>query len=506
MHKLTSDKLIRKNNSMVTRRNFFKKAGAAGLGMFLFNDYSLASKHFGAQTEASAFKSINEYRMCETSIRLISRNGKPVRNKTVNVALQKHAFLFGDCNPKMDSMFRQGDAASEKLKVYRKIFASVMNAVNATCYWSERPRNNMAKTEAYRGEIMLDGFNNTVDWGLANGLTVKGHPLFWTVPKAIPEWISAYDYATRLKFLEVRLRSIVGRYKGRVTLWDAINEMLWEPAFKNLSKRTWPYTETVENMVEYISFVLKICREEDPDAHYLLNDYGLEKNHNEPALLSANDNDITAIKANKLFDQYQKEVTAAGQRKRYLELVKRLSDLGYPPAGIGMQGHSGAVSKEQQLALYDEMSVAGLPLHITEFWANENDFGPEFKKMDEKEQQERIAAYVRQYMVNAFSHPAIDSFFFWEFMGMAVDFKPGNSPSYEELPTFRVVKDLIKKEWNTNEMLTTNSDGILTFKGYYGDYSLRYGLMNDDNRNMGIKFCVSKNNSSPLTLKTLIID
>lgn len=486
---------------MISRRLFLQKASLATTGLWL--SHHIASPHFGSRSEASANNDIYRNRMRQVSIRLIDAKGKPLPHQMVEIKQLKHAFLFGDCNPGMDSMYRQGSATAGKLKIYRKVFASVFNAVNATCYWTERPRNNMAKTEEFQGEQFLDGFNDTVDWGLANGLTVKGHPLFWTVPKAIPEWMLKYDYPTQLKFLEVRLRSIVGRYQGRVSLWDAVNEMLWEPALKNLANRTWPYTETLDNMCEYIALVLRICREEDPDATFLINDYGLERDHNQAKQLISNDNDPRAIEKNKLFDQHGKEVTALRQRQRYLELIKRLADMGFPPAAIGMQGHSGAVSTEEQHALYDQMAEAGLPLHITEFWAHEEDFGDEFRKFDDEEKQERIAAYVVQYLKNAFAHPSIDSFFFWGFMGMATKWKEGNSPVYEELPVLNAVRNLIHKEWNTTEKLTTNGDGIISFRAFYGDYSLRYGLNKEDFGNMGIPFKVDKQSGIPLTLKTM---
>ena len=493
------------HKSMTTRRNFIKKASVAGTGLFLANKMSIASKHFGAVSDVTVNNSIISNRTREVNIRLTDKQGKPLQQKIVQVELLKHDFLFGDCNPSMDSMYRQGAAAAEKLKIYRKVFSSVLNAVNATCYWTERPRNNMAKTEEFQGEYQLEGFNETVDWGLANGLSVKGHPLFWTVPKAIPDWLLRYDYQTQLKFLEVRLRSIVGRYRGRVCQWDSINEMLWEPALKNLAQRTWPYTETFDNMVDYISFVLRICREEDPDTQFLINDYGLERNHNQPAQLRSNDNDSSVIEKNKLYDQHHQEVTAMRQRERYLELVKRLCDKGFQPAAIGMQGHSGAVTTEEQLALYDQMATSGLPLHITEFWAHKEDFGSEFAKLDEEEKQERIAAYVVQYMKNAFGHPSINCIFFWGFMGMATQFREGFSTSYTEYPLLNAVRNLIKKEWHTKEILQTNGDGMITFRGFYGDYSLRYNPIQEQTFSMAEKFRIDRLSGMPLSIQTAII-
>lgn len=446
---------------------------------------------------ADTLSAIRKYRMRDMEIQLLDRAGKPLKNFPVEVILQNHAFLFGDCNPEMDSMFRRGDALAEKLDVYRKVFSSVLNAVNSTCYWSERPRNNMAKTEAYQGEYKLEGFANTVDWGNANGLTVKGHPLFWTVPKAVPEWLSNYDYPTQLKFLEVRLRSLVGRFRGKVKLWDAVNEMLWEPALKNLPKRDWPYVETLDNMAEYISFVIRICREEDPGALFLLNDYGLEKDHNAKPQLLANDNDPNAANEAGLRAKDGTLVNARLQRKRYLELVKRLQDMGYPPSAIGMQGHSGAVTPVEQMAFYDEMAQAGLPLHVTEFWAHPADFGGDFQKLPKAEQELKIAEYVKQFLTIAFAHPAIESFFFWGFMGMATEWHEGDAPVYLEKPVLSTIKNLIKNEWHTSEKLTSNGDGVVKFRGFYGDYRLNYSLPGKNTGLLAVPFKAGKYEGMP---------
>jgi endo-1,4-beta-xylanase len=499
---------------MTTNRRTFLRSTALSLtGAALTNTFDVramppniplftSGANNGGVTNTS--DSIRKIRMREVEIVLLDNLGNPLRNMPVEIKQTKHSFLFGDCNPEMDSMYRMGHAAAEKLVVYRKVFAETLNAVNSTCYWTERPRNNMAKTEAFQGEYKLDGFTDTVNWGNANGLTVKGHPLFWTVPKAVPDWLSKYDYPTQLKFLEVRLRSMVGRFKGKVKLWDAVNEMLWEPALKNLANRNWPHLENLDQMAEYISFVLKICREEDPDAKFLLNDYGLERNHNAKAQLAANDNDPNAAKESGVLAKDGTVVTARLQRKRYLELVKKLRDMGIPPSAIGLQGHSGAVTQAEQLSFYDEMSQAGLPLHITEFWANPTDFDENFQKLPLREQDLKIAEYVKSFLTNAFAHPAIDSFFFWGFMGMATIWPENNAPVYEEKPVLQMVKDLIHKEWNTHEILTSDSNGMVRFKGYFGDYSLRYGLPGSDKKNFGIPFKIGKYENMPFRFETMI--
>ena len=160
-------------------------------------------------------------------------------------------------------MVRAGEQNSDRARYFKPLFADIFNSATALCYWTERPRNDSSKTEDFQGESRLENFAYCVDWARAAGLTVKGHPLFWPIPKAVPEWLKRYDYATQMKFLEVRVRSLVARFRGRVSIWDAVNESLWEPAFRNLPSRRWPHLDSIQEIADYVEPVLRWARECD---------------------------------------------------------------------------------------------------------------------------------------------------------------------------------------------------------------------------------------------------
>ncbi|NJN28311.1 MAG: hypothetical protein HC819_21250 [Cyclobacteriaceae bacterium] len=428
----------------------------------------------GSNILDQAKKNIPKVRQREAVIQLFGKNGTPLSNTDVQVQQRSHQFLFGDNNWAMSAMVRNGMSNSDRLTYYRKRFAEVLNALNATVYWTERPRNDAAKTQDFQGEVQWDDFDESVNWALTQGLVAKGHPMFWPVPKAIPEWLARYPYETQLKFVEVRIRNLAARYQGRVKMWDAVNEMLWEPHPKNLSLRTWPYVEQMDNMVDYIYKIITWAREEDPQALYALNDYGLSMTNIEN--LKAQNGDI---------------VTAKTQRSRYIELVKRLGDAGAPPNLMGLQCHTGWLSPGEQMAFYDEMATSGIPLSVTEFWANVNELKKlprekieseewralgnvdKFKDMNEDEMNEIRDQYVLDYMTCAFAHPSVDSFYFWGFMNMALSWKNDHDSSHEVLPVFEKVKKLIHSEWNTSLMLKTDEQGRIKFKGFCGNYTLK---------------------------------
>src|SRR6056297_2331357 len=204
------------NNS---RRIFLRKTGTSLLGSMLGAQYINASgrnimpnmqnQSYTAQSNNEIIEetdeAIKKHRMDDVEIELLSPEGKPIKNTPVEIILKKHHFLFGDNNVMMDTMIRGGKAYEEKLEYCRDIFKEIFNAINITCYWTERPKNNMAKTEDFQGKKKIEGFDETASWALANGLYTKGHPLFWTVPKAIPDWLEDYPYQTQMKFVEVRV-------------------------------------------------------------------------------------------------------------------------------------------------------------------------------------------------------------------------------------------------------------------------------------------------------------
>jgi len=490
-----------------SRRSFLLKStlGAAALTSGFFNPHYLKASAIkspalkflpGADdndTIQTAKRNIPKIRMRDAEIMLLDKNGQPLVNREVKIEQLKHQFLFGDCNWGIATMYRNDEINHDKAKYWRKRFSDVLNCLNTTVYWTERPRNDGTKTEDFQGDLRMDDFNDSVDWANANRLTAKGHPICWTVPKAIPDWVQKYPQETFMKFLEVRVRNLCARYKGKVKLWDAVNEMLWEAAPKNLAFRQWPHTETMENMVEYISLVLKWAREEDPDALYCINDYGLGRSDKD-----------------KLIDQNGDVVTAARQRKRFVELAKRLGDAGYPPSLLGDQTRPAWIFPSDQVAIYDELSEAGIPLSVTEFWAGKNELrnkpagqtieSEEWRKLrgksaDKEYSDEEIEQIRDEFIINfltcAFGHPNIHSFFFWGFMGDAVRYT-GEYSSHTMSPIYDKLRNLIHKEWNTRLTSKTDSEGRVSFRGFCGDYSVRVKPDIENAPPMGLTFSIDK--------------
>ncbi|MFB6272022.1 MAG: endo-1,4-beta-xylanase, partial [Salinibacter sp.] len=396
------------------------------------------------------------------------------------VVQQSHRFPFGDTLWNLDAMYRADEGETDRARYWKKRFSEVFNSATALLYWTERPRTDASKVEDWQGHVRLDHVAALVDWARSEGLSVKGHPLFWTVPKAVPDWLEDYDYETQKKFVEVHIRRLVARFRGKMSTYDVINEPLWEPSLRHLPQRDWPHIEPIEEIVKYVAPALRWAREEDPEAQLLINDYGLAQ--------SPRDGPPTTDDGT--------EITPGMQRKRYLQLARALMKEGAPPDALGLQCHIGGFhDPADQRSFYDEMAAAGVPLHITEFGAY-----PEHLEEDRPQEEidQLYADYVEDYLTVAFAHPAVEAFFFWGFMGDAIAWD-GERSGHELRPLYRRVKRLIHEEWHTQERLRTDSDGRVQFRGFYGDYALRYSLGRQATD--GVSFTVDRQQSMPLRVE-----
>lgn len=407
----------------------------------------------GAQREklAEAEERIERHRKQDVAFRLMDRDGRAVCGEEIQIELIRHHFQFGDQLWPLDAQYRNQLHHHQWTRSWEHLFTGIFNAANNLCYWTERPANDASKTEARQGEPRIENFAQTVDWTLANGMTAKGHPLFWSIPKCLPDWVKRYDLDTFWKFAEVRVRNLVSRFKGRVTVWDAVNEALWEAAPEHLHERDWPHVESTGVMADMIEKVLTWCREEDPDATFLINDYGL----------IAPDRPKT--------NQKGQTVTAGRQRERYLELVDELSRRGSAPDAIGLQGHTGWVPLDTLDACLDQMGSPGVPLHITEFWAKSDTLVK--NGVDPARALELAAEYNRQYLTVAFANPHVHAFYFWGFMGGAVDFSPDGG--YKLLPAYEAVRRRIHEDWWVRETTHSDAEGEFALRLFPGEYAIR---------------------------------
>jgi endo-1,4-beta-xylanase len=143
-----------------------------------------------------------------------------------------------------------------------------------------------------------------VEFGRRNGMFVLGHTLVWH--GQTPQWVFEDERGhplgrdALLTRMRDHIRTVVGRYKGRINGWDVVNEALDEDG----TLRKSPWLRIIGE--DYIAKAFQFAHEVDPGAELYYNDYSLER---------------------------------ADKRAGAVALIKRLRAEGIPVKAVGIQGH-----------------------------------------------------------------------------------------------------------------------------------------------------------------------
>ncbi len=214
-----------------------------------------------------------------------------------------------------------------------------------------------------------------VNFGLNNNMYIVGHTLVWHAQT--PNWVFAgtnqpaevanspstpgsdmndagTNAARRARFgrgfgftgprasreellqrMHDHIATVVGRYKGKIKVWDVVNEAVADGGTNILRTSLW------EQIIgpDFIAKAFEYAHEADPDAILRYNDYGLEN----PA-----------------------------KRHKLITLIKSLQAQHVPVMAIGSQTHVSVSSPsfEQEDQALTELETLGLPIHITELDVN----------------------------------------------------------------------------------------------------------------------------------------
>jgi endo-1,4-beta-xylanase len=245
------------------------------------------------------------------------------------------------------------------------------------------PENDL-KWEMIQPRAGAEGYNfgpadAYVNFGLSNNMYIVGHTLVWhgqtpnwvfqgtnippgmtNTPSAAPAGIASvagtnapggrrmgrgpggFDFngprASREELLErmrEHIHTVVGRYKGKIKVWDVVNEALSDGGTNVL--RTSPWEQIIGP--DFIAKAFEYAHEADPDAILRYNDYSLENPE---------------------------------KRHKLIILIKSLQAQGVPVMAIGSQTHVSVTSPsfEEEDKVLTELETLGLPIHITELDVN----------------------------------------------------------------------------------------------------------------------------------------
>ena len=129
--------------------------------------------------------------------------------------------------------------------------------------------------------------------------------------------------------------TVVGRYKGKIKVWDVVNEAIADRGTNLL--RNSPWLQIIGP--DFIAKAFEYAHEADPNAILRYNDYSLENPE---------------------------------KRAKLVTLIKSLQEQHVPVMAIGSQTHVSVSSPsfETEDQALTELETLGLPIHITEFDVN----------------------------------------------------------------------------------------------------------------------------------------
>lgn len=281
---------------------------------------------------------------------------------TLKSAYEDHGIMIGVA---LNRTITMQDPNVEADNTDRTMEEVLMDAELAKTQFNQIVNENDLKWVLVHPNPGPDGYNwepadAYVQFGLDNDMYICGHTLLWH--SQVPNWIFQADpyavpeenadapqqgwgrrrgpvepLASREQLLE-RMRehifAVAGRYKGKVKVWDVVNEALADGGDDVLRQTYW--TRIIGD--DFIIKAFEYAHEADPDAILRYNDYSLEN----PA-----------------------------KRERLKKLVKSLRDAGAPIHAIGTQTHiNTSTTFETMDETFRDLATIGLPIHITELDVN----------------------------------------------------------------------------------------------------------------------------------------
>ena len=262
-------------------------------------------------------------------------------------------------------------------ETYRRVLAGQFSMVVA---------EDCMKWEALRPSADTYSFGQAdelVSFAEGHGMKVRGHNLCWH--ESIPGWVRAtVTRESAERVLTEHIRTVVGRYKGRIHSWDVVNEAIWIKDGRADGMRSSSLWYELLGPA-YVEIAFRAARAADPGALLTYNDYGFE------------------------YDEAEGEAT----RTAVLALLKRLRDGRVPVDAVGIQSHlkTGDVTRlgDGVREFAKRGGKLGLQVFVTELDVNDDGLPDE-----PLEQQDRdVAAVYRHYLDALLKEEAVTAVLLW---------------------------------------------------------------------------------------------
>jgi endo-1,4-beta-xylanase len=364
-----------------------------------------------APWRAAALERIDAIRKADLSVLVVDAEGNPVPGAEVRALMTTHSFGWGTAVAAARLLDESDD--SEK---YRQFIRDNFNMVvlENDLKWPqwEHDRNPAL---------------NAIEWLRNNGIDrIRGHNLIWPKKDSLPEdvvsLVDSGDAAALRSRIQEHFTDELSATAGMLVEWDVVNE----PAVNR-------YVQELLGDDEVAAWY-RMARELDPTDDLYVNDY---------SIIEAGGGDLA-------------------HRNKYYQVIQNLMASEAPVDGIGIQGHfDRPTPPETMLRILDRFSEFGLPIEITEF---------DFKTTDEQLQ----AQFTRDLLIAMFSHPSIKAFLMWGFWEGSHWIPSGAMirQDWTGKPSYDVWRDLVYRQWWTDEAGVSGDGGAWAVRGFQGEYEV----------------------------------
>lgn len=393
--------------------------------------YSYEGREPDAAWRAEADDRIRQHRMADFNIQVVDAEGKSVPDAQVHVAMQRHAFHFGMC---VNLYLLAGDESNFPFRhpvrvtgglpewtysdalIFRDHVAENFNRI----VFEGTFRPWVYQENADRKPILM----RALDWLDERHIDVRGHCIAWGMINDKMRNQFNDDGQSYRRYIFDYINTVFPEVGDRLAEFDTINH----PVNGNF------------DMAQFVG---------DPEVY--------------PAVMQA----ARQVAPSNL-DLYVNEgnILAGGSNiDDYTKFIQHLRDAGQGPDGIGFMSHYHAAdlrSPESIYAVLEHFAPMAKELGITEL------------DIEAPGDPQLQADYLRDFMTITFSHPKIDSITQWG-MWAGRHWKPGAAlwdAKWRPRPALQAYRDLVFKQWWTDETLSTDATGSATGRGFLGSYTI----------------------------------
>lgn len=389
---------------------------------------------------------IEENRKGWGQILLKDKDGNPIKNAKITIKQKNHEFKFGANLFMLDEL-----ESEEKNEKYKKAFSDIFNMATLPFYWdSTEPQKGHTRYSKDSEKLYRrPPIDLCMEFCEKHNIEPREHALAYE--HFFPDWLKNASVFEVKSAYEKRCREISERYADKIPTIEVINEMQWRDGIKT----------SFYKQPDFVEWCFKTAEKYFPQNELVVNEW----------------TGLPWADACNYTDRYYSYIEA--------NLLK-----GARIDAIGMQFHMFNTLEDEYNAtrdfynpksLYEHLDLysnLNKPIQVTEITI------PAYSNSEKDEDLQ--AEIIKQLYMIWFSHKNVEQIIYWNLVDGYAAFAPqgdmtaGENYYYGGLlrfdlspkPAYFALKDLIQKQWHTEEIVTTDENGKAMFKGFYGDYDL----------------------------------